>query len=145
MVLPPGAEVVELERNQVFVMAIPIESPDPGFPAGHLCPDDRVTVCSRFVVTADGRVAGVEQFDDMEGCEPVDSKRGAPFAEAVQVALQQWTFFAAATCRFLASEDECTEGRADVVAVPIQLAYRFEFSMGQDRQGRVSVRKTGSG
>lgn len=145
MILPPGAELIALEEHQMFLMAIPVESPDPQFPDVDLRPGEAVVICARFVVTEHGRVTNVETFDDMAGCEPGASARGAPFSESVRLALQQWTFFGAATCRFLVSEKECRAGEAEVVAVPIRLAYRFEFSVGTGRRGSVSVRDLGGG
>lgn len=128
MILPANSSYVEVERNQRFIMAIPINNPTPEFPLDGPGELTDATICSRFVVTEDGRVRDIEQIDDAPNCMMLGSKRGEVFMGQVRKALEQWTYFGAAICEFEISEDECRDGRGYLRPLSIRLAYRFNFT-----------------
>lgn len=134
MILPANSSYVEVEKNQRFIMAVPINSPTPAFPLdGHSGLND-ATICSRFVVTEDGRVRDIEQIDDAPNCMALSRMGGDVFMGQVRKALEQWTYFGAAICEFEASEDECRDGHGSLRPLSIRLAYRSNFSTKNGRR-----------
>lgn len=140
MVLPAGAQVHVLESRQRFLMAAPVTDPMPGFP------DDLrlrapAVVCAGFVIDTDGAttdVSTVEQGAACPGSDGVDAAQHARLRAAVEQALAQWTWLAAAVCTFpdeIEPDDACRSDGAVVEAVPARLDYRFVFAPG----GRVSA------
>ena len=139
MVLPPMAQMHTVESNQRFLMASPIEDPDPVFPVGARL-DGVLRLCVGFVVDADGVVGDVAADRDDPGCADPDAAAAAPFVEAVITTLRSWRYFGAAVCSFPAGVDPDRDPRCDgkgvvVEAVPIRLRYEFMFS--SERGGRV--------
>lgn len=140
MVLPPGAQTHAVESNQRFLMAAPIEDPDPVFPAGARL-DGVLQLCTTFGVTTDGAVVDIAFDREDPACADPADDRTAPFAGAVRQALQRWRYFGAAVCTFPDGRDPGADPRCDgpdvrINAVPIALRYVFAFS--SERGGRVS-------
>lgn len=139
MVLPPAAPVHEIESNQRFVMATPIEDPDPAYPDGaHLEGD--LQLCTGFTVTAEGDVVDIAFDREDAVCADPAAVSTAAFAEATRVGLTQWRYFGAAVCTFPEghapdAEAGCDGPQVRVDAVPIRLRYVFTFS--SVRGGRV--------
>ncbi|NIJ70160.1 hypothetical protein [Xanthomonas sp. 60] len=138
MILPQSATTLEVDKNQLFIMAEAINTPSPAFPQVDLSSMENLTVCARFIVTEDGSVKDVERIEESPGCNRVSDDNGEPFMLEVQNALQKWTYFSAAICEFDISEDECQGQQAKIRPLAIRLAYRFDFSMKNGRR-RVSV------
>lgn len=140
MVLPPAAQMHSVAPNQRFLMAGPIEDPDPAYPVGAPL-DGALHICTTFVVTAEGEVIDIALDRADTACADPDAHATAPFADAVLGTLQRWRYFAAAVCTFPDGIDPETNPRCDgadvrIDAVPIRLRYVFAFS--SQRGGRVS-------
>lgn len=140
MVLPPMAQVHTVESNQRFLMATPIQDPDPSFPADARF-DGELQLCVSFVVDADGVVQDIVADRENMDCADPDDVAATPFADAVTATLRSWRYFGAAICTFPAGIDPDSDPRCDgagvqVDAVPIRLRYTFTFS--SERGGRVS-------
>jgi len=139
-VLPPSAQTRAIASNQRFVMAAPIEDPDPVYPAGVQL-DGTLQLCTTFVVTADGEVADVAFDRESSACAEPGTPASAPFEHAIGTTLEQRRYFAAAVCTFPDGNDPESDPRCDgagvrMAPVPIRLRDVFTFSSG--RGGRVS-------
>lgn len=142
MVLPSMAAVYEVESNQRFVMAAPIESPDPDYP-NDVQLDGVLQLCTTFVVTTGGEIEGIAFDRDSPACGESGSAAVAPFEDAVRAALVRWRYFGAAVCTFPDGVDPDADPRCDgdgvrVDAVPIHLRYVFTFSSGRVVRARAS-------
>lgn len=133
MVLPANAEQHVVGPDQRFLMAVPIEDPDPVFPAGART-EGTLHLCATFVVGSDGAVTDVvaDRADAM-CADPADAAM-TPFVDAVSDALGRWRYFAAAICTFPGSADPDADPRCEgdevrVDAVPIRLRYVFGFTV----------------
>jgi hypothetical protein len=140
MVLPPAAQVHTVAPNQGFLMAVPIEDPDPAYPVDARL-DGALQVCATFVVTSEGEVIDIAIDRAATTCADPDDEATKPFADALLGTLPRWRYFAAAICTFPYDIDPGTDPRCDgadvrVDAVPIRLRYVFAFS--SERGGRVS-------
>jgi len=144
MVLPPMAQVHTVESNQRFLMATPIQDPDPMFPADARL-EGELRLCVSFVVDADGVVRDiVADHEDMDCADP-DNAASTPFVDAVTATLRSWRYLGAAICTFPAGVDPDSDPRCEGVgievdAAPIRLRYTFTFS--SERGGRVARQAT---
>ena len=132
MILPDGAPQVSVREGEHFLMAVPIDQPMPDWPAdADTLPAG--SVCMNFVISADGEVGAVKSLD-APGCVPTQDATAAPFQKAVADAVSRWRFFGAALCKVDGPESACRQDNADITPVPIQVAYRFDFSMQNGRR-----------
>lgn len=141
MILPDAAERASVRENELFLMPSPIEAGLPAFPSaaiGHA----PASICAEIVVDEEGAVGTARQIDSSEGCERLASDASARFAPAVLDAVRQWTFAAAAICRYAENPVECDGDRAQLQVVPVKLAYRFDF-VQQGDDGTVSRKSLG--
>ena len=134
MIPPPSAPTHEVASHQRFLMAVPIEDPDPVFPAGARGVEGTLLLCTTFVVDSEGAVTDVvaDRADAM-CADPADPAM-TPFVDAVSDALGRWRYFAAAICTFPRSADPDADPRCEgdevrVDAVPIWLRYVFGFTV----------------
>ena len=134
MVLPANAEQHVVGPDQRFLMAVPIEDPDPVFPAGARGVEGTLLLCTTFVVDSEGAVTDVvaDRADAM-CADPADPAM-TPFVDAVSDALGRWRYFAAAMCTFPGGADPeadpgCAGDGVRVDAVPIRLRYVFGFTV----------------
>lgn len=140
LVLPPFAQVHEVESNQRFLMAVPIEDPDSAYPKGATL-RGVLHLCVAFVVTTEGGITDVAVDEQGVDCADPDDPATVPFESSVRAALQRWRYFGAAVCTFPDGIDPDSDPRCDgpdvrVDPVPIRLRYVFTFS--SERGGRVS-------
>ena len=142
MILPPGAETMQVPKDKVFLMAAPISEKMPDFPAGLLTRSARDThICVEIVVSEEGSVSSVIPLYETIECPLSKKHTDERFTKAVTNAVQTWEFFAAAICTFpatIAKNDDCKgEG---VVTDRVAIKMSFVFSFQVDR-GRVSLRR----
>lgn len=130
MLLPKGAERIELEDKQQFVMAVPSAQPMPVWPQGVGTAPAHLPVCVEFVVSEDGAVHSPRLLEGVPDCVAASQPGITPFADAALAAVAQWQFFAAGLCSWQQEEAECSDGRAEVMPLAIRLSYRFRFSAG---------------
>lgn len=132
MILPDGAPQVSVREGEHFLMAVPIDQPMPDWPEGAETPPTG-SVCMNFVISTDGEVGAVKPLD-APGCVPSQGSTAAPFQKAVTDAVSRWRFFGAALCKVDGPESACQQEGAEITPIPIQVAYRFDFSMENGRQ-----------
>lgn len=140
MVLPPFAQVHKVDTNQRFLMAAPIEDPDPVYPA-RAALRGVLQLCAAFVVTAEGGIADVAIDQQGDNCADPDDPATAPFETAVRAALQRWRYFGAAVCTFPDGGDPDSDPRCegpDVRVDPVPIRLRYVFAFSSERGGRVS-------
>lgn len=140
MILPPFAMTMELENQQSFLMAAPIDEPMPLFPENMHKQNGRAEVCIEIVVQEDGTVG---ESMHMPGTDTCDVRPDETYVEAALEAVRRWTFFAAAVCEFpdnIMKTDDCSGDGVVVRAVPIKLMYAFEFE-SRGGKGRVGSRR----
>jgi hypothetical protein len=137
MILPAGAQTLEVPADQAFLMAGPVSNPPPAFPDGLVdAASSPVAVCAEFVVEADGAVRTVTPLFELPECPLPASRIDPRYVAAVEAAVRQWQFFAAATCTFppgVAKDDTCDGEGVEVTPVAIKLAYVFTFRVEQGR------------
>lgn len=129
MVLPTGADRHQVDDNQQFLMAIPVDQPMPEFPRGARVADGVHEVCVDFVVTEEGLVEQVAFPPGAADCGQPTSDL-ASFQASVADALSRWSFVGAAICTFpdgVPKDDKCEAKGAVIRAVPIRLRYVFSF------------------
>lgn len=139
MVLQPVAQAHTGAPNQRFLMAGPIEDPDPAYPAGVRF-DGALQVCAMFVVTSEGEVIDIALDRAATTCADPDDEATKPFADAVLGTLPRWRYFAA-ICTFPAGIDPESDprcGGADVRIDPVPIRLRYVFAFSSARGGRVS-------
>lgn len=140
MILPSGAIREKLSANAVFLAPVPILESMPEFPADYPADVDAdVSICAELTISADGIVMSVEQISSSPGCEPAGSKPSQLLYPKVASTLRHWTYFGAAICHYTSNESECGGSHARHVALPVKLAYRFNF---KTIQGRRVVQRT---
>lgn len=127
MVLPPGARTMALDRQQGFLMAVPIDEPLPALEGMATGPDGRVEVCVEIVIDDEGRVSAARHTPGVDGCHATPDPA---YVAAALEAVRRWRYFAAAVCEFPAGQaktDDCRGEDVVVRAVPIRLTYAFAF------------------
>lgn len=140
MVLPPSAQTHEVESNQRFVMAVPIEDLDPVYPQGAAL-QGMMQLCVAFVVTTEGTVTDIAIDRQGQDCADPDAVTMAPFETAVVAALQRWRYFGAAVYTFPDGIDPDADPRCeglDVRVDPVPIRLRYVFTFSSERGGRVS-------
>ncbi|HEY0333313.1 MAG TPA: hypothetical protein VGC74_06315 [Stenotrophomonas sp.] len=138
MVLPPGAQILDVQEDAFFLMASPVSQPMPVFPAG-VSGDSDVGVCVEMVVDESGAIRTARPVYELPEC-PLDSAKidGRYVASAV-AAVKQWQFLAAATCSFppgATKTEDCSGSDVVVSPIAIKLSYAFSFQRG----GRVTAK-----
>jgi len=137
MILPKSAERIEVAERQLFVMATPIETPTPTYPAGSVASGQHA-VCVEFVVRADGTVDSIRRIEGHVGCEVLEAPQLSPFLDSVTQTVHKWTFFGAALCNYQNAEAECESLDAQLRPIDIKLAYRFVFTMSNGKRSVVA-------
>ena len=132
MILPDGVPQVSVREGEHFLMAVPIDQPMPDWPEGAETPPPG-SVCMNFVISAGGEVGAVKPLEAPD-CVATQDPTAAPFQKAVADAVSRWRFFGAALCKVDGPESACQQDNAEIVPVPIQVAYRFDFNMENGRQ-----------
>lgn len=145
MVLPQSAATHELKEDQFFLMAVPIQTPDPEFPQNESGPGRaRLTrICVNFHVTTDGRVENAVIVSDPLECPDSAAGQTAAFASAVTETVSRWSYFGAAICTTPGGRDvdeDCESPEATLEPVSIQLMYVFVFEQTEGRRSVTSRR-----
>ena len=133
MVLPPGAQVMSIPKNQGFLMATPVSQPMPVFPAD--TPTKVSTsVCVELVISESGGISSAIPLYALPECPQTKSQLDQRFVQAAVEAAMKWQFLAAATCVFPAETpmtDDCSGEGVMITPVPIMVSYVFSFQSGQ--------------
>jgi hypothetical protein len=133
MILPPGAQIMDVPEDQVFLMASPVSQPMPVFP-----PDAprsmAINACVEIVIDASGAVSSATPLYAAPDC-PLDEESVDPrFVSAVTTAVAQWQFLAAALCTFpdgTVINDDCSGDDVLITPIAIKLSYVFSFKSGR--------------
>ena len=137
MILPPGAPVMDIPKEQVFLMASPVSQPMPVFPIGVSKTAD-VSACVELVVDESGAMNSVAPICGLPDCPRGQVEMDQRFVVSSMEAVKNWRFLAAAICTFpprLPRNDDCIGGGVRVSPVAIRLSYVFSFQRG----GRVTA------
>ena len=138
MVLPPGAQAMEVPMDQTFLMATPIIEPLPAYPVG-ASRDINVSSCVEIVIAVDGSVSLVTPLYALPECPLTEDEIDPAFIASVTSSVKQWQYFAAAVCTFpqgVPKNDDCLGDGVVITPTAIKLSYVFTFQSG----GRVSVK-----
>lgn len=146
MILPQNAVTHELNEDEFFIMAVPIETPDPEFPERALQPEPggAARICATFVVAEDGSVEGEKVISDPVECPDSLTEEYSTFADAVLQAISGWSYFGAAICtrtRGHVADETCERPGSTLKPVSIRLMYVFEFEETQGRRSVSSLRR----
>lgn len=143
--LPREAAVLAVESHQRLLLPAELgRLAEPVYPdAVPPRPGARTEVCLSFLVDEGGEVQDIrpERFAGTH-CG-TDSPEGmAPFWQAAEAAVRQWSFFAAAVCEFSSPEaaarsDEACRGADAIRPVAVRLAWIMRFRV--DPEGRTAV------
>lgn len=138
MMLPPGASVMEIPEDEVFLMASPVSQPMPRYPEGVSRSGD-VSTCIEMVVDESGAIRSATPLYGLPGCPAGPTSIDHRFINSSIEAVKRWQFLAAALCTFPPGtpvNDDCAGNGVVISPVAIKLAYVFFFHSS----GRVSVR-----
>lgn len=140
MLLPPGAKVMSIPNDQVFLMASPASQPMPVFPAN--APNKISTsVCVELVIGESGGISSATPVYALPECPQTESELDPRFVESSLQAAMKWQFLAAATCVFPAETpmtDDCSGDGVVTTPVPIMVSYVFSFQSGQPVSAKVN-------
>lgn len=132
LLLPEGAQTVELEARQGFLLPEPLPTNRlPAHPLDAATGHSEVVVCVTFTVDADGRIEGVEPLESVSDCPGGGAAAYPAFLETTLQAVAGWQFFAAALCEAplqSGHEHACDDPGARVEPVAVRLAWRFAFT-----------------
>jgi len=138
MILPPGAEIMEIPENQSFLMASPVSQPMPVFPAA--APrNTNTSVCLELIINESGSVSSATPSYALPECLQTETGLDQRFVTSAVAAAKEWQFLAAATCAFpvgTPKTDDCSGDRVVITPVAIKVSYVFSFQ----GDGRVSVK-----
>jgi hypothetical protein len=138
MILPPGAEVMDMPEDKAFLMASPVSQPMPTFPVG--APRrTRVSACVEMVIDESGAVRSASPLYGLPDCPLEAHEMDRRFVASSIAAARKWQFLAAAICTFppgTPPNDECTGAGVVISEVAIKVSYVFSF----EGDGRVSAR-----
>ena len=138
MVLPPMAQVIDVPKDKVFLMASPVSQPLPDFPSG-VPRGTNASVCVELVIDEDGAVASATPLYGLPECPTLQEELDSRLVGSAVGAAEQWQFLAAAICTFspdVPMTDDCSGDGVVISPVAIKIAYVFTFQSG----GRVSAK-----
>ena len=131
MLLPPAAKRHEQVVGSTFYMPELLPPGElPIFPAAEssealVFP---VSICVEIVISARGEVVSAGELQGVAACDGAGPN--APFLKQSLRAVRRWEFIAAGHCTWPDSRVEPVDCEADggqVEAVPVRLAFRFDF------------------
>lgn len=132
LLLPEGAQTVELEARQGFLLPEPLPTNRlPAHPLDAATGHSAVVVCVTFTVDAEGRIEGVAPLESVSDCPGGVAAAYPAFLETTLQAVAGWQFFAAALCEAplqSGHEHACDDPDARVEPVAVRLAWRFAFT-----------------
>jgi len=138
MILPPGAEIMEIPADNSFLMASPVSQPMPVFPAA--APRNiNTSVCVEFIINESGSVSSATPSYALPECPQTEDELDQRFVTSAVAAAKNWQFLAAATCSFPAGTpktDDCSGDGVVITPVAIKVSYVFSFQ----GDGRVSIK-----
>jgi hypothetical protein len=140
MILPPGAEKLQVPDGRTFLMASPISQSLPDVPQG-FDKEKGVSVCVEFVIAEDGSVTEVTPLYSMAECPLAKEQIDQRVVAAAVASVSQWQFLAAAICEFpseIIKNDDCSGNGVVITAMPIKVSYVFVFSGGHTRTSATS-------
>jgi hypothetical protein len=133
MIVPPGAAVMDIPKDKVFLMASPVSQPMPVFPAG--APKTmNVSACVEMVVDESGAVSSATPIFGLPDCPLAQTEIDQRFVVASLEAVKSWQFLAAAICTFppeAPKNDDCSGVDVAVSPVAVKLSYVFSFQSGR--------------
>jgi len=133
MILPPGAPVMDIPKDKVFLMASPVSQPMPVFPAS-APKTTNVSACVEMVVDESGAVSSATPIYGLPDCPLVQAEIDQRFVVSSLEAVKNWQFLAAAICTFppgVPKNDDCSGADVAVSPVAIRLSYVFSFQSGR--------------
>lgn len=142
VIVPSGAERMQLPANQAFQMAYPVHDPLPEYPADLISAGlDELAVCVDIVVTAEGTLGSVTPLHAQPHCPLEATALPQPFVDSALAAVRQWRFVPAEVCRFpegVEANRDCIGEDVTLQAVPIRLGLVFTFRLvdGQPQVAR---------
>jgi len=135
MILPPGAAVMDIPDDRVFLMASPVTEPLPVFPDG-VARSVEAIVCIEFIIDEFGAVRDAAPLYALPECPLAEGDLDPRFVSAALAAVSQWEFLAAAVCRFpqgAKRTDDCTGEGVEITPVAITVSHSFSFQRGRVR------------
>ncbi|HEX5755834.1 MAG TPA: hypothetical protein VFY12_05725 [Arenimonas sp.] len=137
LIVPTGAERMQLQANQAFQMAFPVHDPLPDYPVGLIAAGhDEIAVCVDIVITAEGTLDRATSLFAQPQC-PLDANSlPEPFVSATLAAVRQWRFVPAEVCRFPEGVEvnrECIGEDVTLHPVPIRMGLVFTFRLVDGR------------
>lgn len=137
MILPAGAEFMNIPEGKVFLMASPVSQPMPTYPEG--APQTaEVTACVEMVIDESGAVSSASPLYGIPDCPRGQNEIDRRFVASSVEAVRNWQFLAAAACTFppgVPANEDCSGPGVVIAPVAIKVSYVFSFQSN----GRVSV------
>ena len=137
MILPPGAQRMDVPKDKILLMASPFSQPMPEFPAG-VSRGTEVSACVEIVVDEWGAIGSTTPIYALPECPLRQTEMDPRIVASVIEAVKRWQFLAAAICTFppgAPKTDDCSGNGVMMTPVAIKLSYVFSFQSS----GRVTA------